>query len=80
MSKKCRIVNGGGSRAVAIDQPVAPKSRRVHPPSTNETTDLKKLNLINSTVMILKQFHDDDAKAKETISELKKKLEFVSDK
>jgi len=64
---------------VAADQPVAPKSHRVYPPSSNETNKLKEFHRVN-TIMFMQELYNNDVKDKETISELKKQVEFVSDK
>jgi len=63
---------------VAADQPVAPKSRRVYPPSSNEINKLKDFSQVNGIFM--QELCNEVAKDKETISELKKRVEFVSDK
>jgi len=76
------MMMGASKITVSADQPVAPpKSRRVYPPSSNETNKLKEFNQVNT--MFMQELYNnavkDKARDKETISELKKQVEFVSD-
>jgi len=63
---------------VAADQLVAPKSRRVYPPSSNETNKIKELIQVNG--LLLQEFCNNAVKDKEMNSDLKKQVELVSDK
>ncbi|XP_027852648.2 male-specific lethal 1-like 1 isoform X3 [Aphis gossypii] len=63
---------------VAADQPVAPKSRRVYPPSSNETIKAKEVHEANA--MLMQEIVEERNKYKESMKELKKQVEFLTQK
>lgn len=73
-----QVLDDQNEMMMAADQPVAPKSRRVYPPSSNETNKMKELSQANA--MLMEEFYNIAVKDRESISELKKQVEFVSDK
>jgi len=76
---KNEIVMAASKITMDADQPVAPKTHEVCSLSSNEINKLKESKRLN-TIKIMQELYNNDVKDKETIAELKKQVEFVSDK